>query len=220
MIRIFTPRPVPPPAPSIYPVDGLLSCETWKAVDIVTAGRLPPAPLLFDPAGATSDSPWEDWLQSRSGSELARGLIEARKAATEGIMELAQRDRQLAQVLPPARTRASTDFGLALLEASQGARHMPGAAKFHRLVHDGSTPGHALAVMALRSAVFGISTVSSLVAWLLCEWAGAESRPAGAPLDRELLRKRFASGSPTLPSLIASWLQAGGNPTFQSASEE
>lgn len=213
-MHIFHPQPEPAPDPGIYAVGKLLSHETWKAVDIAIAGRIPAAPLLFAP-GDGETVPWEDWVQSRFGTGLASSFLEARAAAGRGILELAGQDQRFTERVPAARRSGSTAFGLALLEASRGARAMPEVDKLHRLVTSGHCPGHALSVLALRSILFGITTVNSLVACLFCEWAGARNGPHPA---RAILQSAFTTESPSLSHQIATWLQAAGNNTFQSGS--
>lgn len=217
-MRIFTPKPAPAPDPVIYAVTELLSCETWKAIDIVTAGRLPSAPLLFDPGGA-SPAAWEDWTGAQFGFLHAPYVILTRDAARQGVLELVQRDRDFAPHLGPERRLASMAFGRSLLEASFGARHMPEMAKLHRLVSNGEAPGHGVTVLTLRSVLFGISTVNALMACLFCEWVGARCRQAAALQDRERLQGGFASASPWLPGQMAAWLQTAGNSAFQAGSQ-
>lgn len=217
-MHIFQPKPPPPPDPVIYAVDGLLCHETWAAVEIVIAGRLPTSPLLFENAPATPNA-WEDWIETEFGTRFAPWMLGAREAAQQGVLELAEQDRMLAAHLPAARVPASTAFGFALLETTLGAKHMHEVSKFHRLVTSGKTPGHSMAVLALRSVLFGVATVNSFVACLFCEWVGAQLSKSGPLPDRDRLRSGFAAGTPSLPKLISRWLQASNNIAFQAAKE-
>lgn len=214
-MHIFNPQPEPAPDPGIYAVGNLLSEETWKAVDIATGGRVPAAPLLYAPDEELS---WGEWVRNRFGPEFAARFLAARDAAGRGTLELATQDQSFAERIPAARQPGSTAFGLALLEASRGARAMPEMDKLHRLVTEGRCPGHAMTVLALRSVLFGITTVNGFVACLFCEWAGARAvLPAPLP-SRDLLQRAFAAESTSLSPQIAAWLQAAGNNAFQSGS--
>lgn len=215
-MRIFNPDPEPAPGPGIYAVSDLLSRETWKAVDIVTAGRLPAAPLFF--AGEAADGPWEQWLPAVFGAHLAPYLFQARDAAQRGVVDLIAQDRDFTPPIAAASLIRSAAFGTELLESSLGARHMPEIGKLHRGVRDGLCPGHALTVLALRSILFGITTVNVLMAALYCEWLGG-SVPSAIQGDRSNLQASFGAAAPGLSRHISAWLKAGGNNAFQSPVE-
>ena len=210
----------PPPEPEIYLNDAALPDELWRSVDIALLAAEPLEELLFQPMTEQNwGGQWQNWIDGTFSSLVAPHLVEARHAASQGVLELAAADLKFdEQLLDDEARKRSIAAGLQLLNRLDGATHIRRVEKLRRQLEIGACRGHAASLFALHSALFSIPITPTIIAYALFEWRSAQKLHSWPKVEAP--RLAFEQMTPNLSGRLQNWLHSGSNNTFQPRAAE
>ena len=150
--------------------------ELLRAVGLCHPGWTGLRRLTFSP-NRNSSPEWRGWREEVFAAILLPRIQEARSASAAGDWRfLADSDRAIDSALPEQLREASSRAGRLLMEHHGAPKSERLWSRYHALVESEKAPGHLAILCALRGAIFHLSPMAILGAYVFLEAKGGLPR--------------------------------------------